>query len=74
MQETISTRKPRQMNRGLKGEKREKRYNWIAISFEETIHWEYNFYEQCLYDMVNIEITSSVLRWDCPKTFQIECI
>ena len=42
MQETMSTRKPRQKKLGLEGEKR---YDWIAISFEETIHWEYNFYE-----------------------------
>ena len=64
MQETMSTRKPRQKKLGLEGEKR---YDWIAISFEETIHWEYSFYEQCLYDMASIETTSSVLGWDCPE-------
>jgi hypothetical protein len=26
------------------GEMREKRYDWIAIYFEETIHWECSFY------------------------------
>ena len=43
-----------------------KRYNWIAISFEETNHQECSFQEYCLYDMANIETTSSVLGWDCP--------
>ena len=39
------TRKPRQKERGLERNRREKRYDWIAIYFEETIHWRYNFYE-----------------------------
>ena len=64
MQETMSTRKPRQKKLGLEGEKR---YDWIAISFEETIHQECSFQEYCLYDMANIETTSSVLGWNCPK-------
>ena len=44
MQETMSTRKPRQKKRGLERNRREKRYNWIVIYFEETIHWRYSFY------------------------------
>ena len=28
--------------KGMEGEKREKRYGWIAIYFEETIHWRYS--------------------------------
>ena len=39
MQETMSTRKPRQKKLGLEGEKKEKRYDQISISFEEIIHW-----------------------------------
>ena len=49
------------------GRKVRKRYDWITTSFEETIHCECSFYEQCLYDMANIETTSSVLGWNCPK-------
>jgi len=45
IQEIMSTRKPRQKKIRLKREKRKKRYNWIAISFEEIIRWECNFYE-----------------------------
>ena len=45
MQETMSTRKPRQKKRGLERNRREKRYYWISIYFEETIHWRYSFYE-----------------------------
>ena len=45
MLETMFTRKPRQKERGLERNRREKRYDWIAIYFEETIHWRYNFYE-----------------------------
>ena len=37
MQETISTQKPRQKDRGLE-RKREKRYDWITIYFEEIIY------------------------------------
>ena len=44
MLETMSTRKSRQKERGLERNRREKRYNWIAIYFEETIHWRYSFY------------------------------
>jgi hypothetical protein len=42
------------------GEKREKRYDWIVIYFEETMHWECIF----LCDIASIETTSSVLGWD----------
>ena len=42
MQETMSTRKPGQKERGLERNRREKRYNWITIYFEETIHWRYS--------------------------------
>ena len=45
MLETMSTRKPRQKERGLERDKREKRYDYIATYFEETIHWGYSFYE-----------------------------
>ena len=45
MQEIMSTRKSRQKERGLERNRREKRYDWISIYFEETIHWRYNFYE-----------------------------
>jgi len=38
MQEIMSTRKPKQNERGLERNRREKRYDWIAIYFEETIH------------------------------------
>ena len=38
MQETMYTRKPRQKERTLERNRREKRYDWIAIYFEETIH------------------------------------
>ena len=55
--------------RGDWREKRERKYDWIAIYFEETIHWRCSFYEQCLYDMVSIKTTSSVLGWNCPKMF-----
>ena len=44
MQEIMSTRKPRQKQRGLEGEKREKRYNWIAIYYEEIMHQGCSFY------------------------------
>ena len=64
MQETIFMRKPRQKERGLERDKREKRYDQIAIYFEETIHWRYSFYKQCLYDMPSIETTSCFLGWD----------
>ena len=40
MQETVSTRKPRQKKRLLEGEKRENRYDQISIYFEETIYWK----------------------------------
>ena len=66
IQETMSTRKPKQKKIRLERENREKRYNWIAISFEKIIRWECSFYEQYLYDMASIETTSSVLGWDCP--------
>ena len=28
--------------KGMEGENREKRYGWISIYFEETIHWRYS--------------------------------
>ena len=34
----MSTQKPKQMKRGLEGEKREKRYTWISVYYEEIIH------------------------------------
>ena len=38
MQETIIYTRTRQKKIGLEEEKREERYNWIKISFKETIH------------------------------------
>ena len=67
MQETMSTRKLRQKERGLERNRREKRYDWIAIYFEETIHWRYSFYQQCLYNMASIETTNGFLGWDWPN-------
>ena len=59
--------------RGLERNRREKIYDWIAIYFEETIHWRYSFYEQCLYDMATIEITSGFLGcWDWPKHIYVQ--
>ena len=72
MQETMTTRKSRQKERRLERNRREMRYDWIAIYFEETISWRYSFYEQCLYDMAIIETTSGFLGCDYTKTFQIE--
>ena len=43
MQEIMSTRKPRQKERGLEMNKREKIYNWVEIYFVKTIHWRYSF-------------------------------
>ena len=37
-QKTMSTRKSRQKERRLEWNRRERRYDWIAIYFEETIH------------------------------------
>jgi len=45
MQEIMSTRKSRQKERGLEMNRREKRYDWIVIYFEEIIHWGCSFYE-----------------------------
>ena len=45
MQEIMSTRKPRQKERELERNMREKRYDWIVIIFEETINWRYSLYE-----------------------------
>jgi len=64
MQETMSTRKPRHKERGLERDKKENRYDWIAIYFEKTIHCGYSFYEYCLYDKVSIETICGVLSWD----------
>jgi len=41
MQKTMSIRKPRQKERGLERNRRERRYNWISIYFEEIISWRY---------------------------------
>ena len=64
MQETMSTRKPRQKERTLERNRREKRYDWIAIYFEENIHWKYSFHEEYLYNMINIETNSGFLDCD----------
>ena len=63
MQEIISTRN-QDKRRGGWRDKREKKYDWIAIYFEEIIYWGCSFYEQCLYDMASIKTTSSVLSWN----------
>ena len=62
----LCLRENQDKRRGDWREKREKKYDWIAIYFEETIHQRCSFYEQCLYDMASIETTNSVLGWDCP--------
>ena len=68
----VSCKKPclhenQDKKRELERNRREKRYDWITIYFEETIHWRYSFYEYCLYDMVSIETASGFLGWDWPK-------
>ena len=60
MQETMSTRKPRQKGEGIGGEERRHMIGYQFILKKPSI-WGYNFYGQCPYEMASIETTSGVL-------------